>query len=81
MCVPQCCATKITEAVRRYAAEHGLSEEEALGKGLQERAREFTEKDSSFKPPRALAEAPAVRLHFIPGRSAATRPAQSPSGG
>jgi len=30
--------------VRRYAAEHGLSEEEALKKGLKEKAREFTEK-------------------------------------
>jgi hypothetical protein len=52
-----------------------------LRKGLQERAREFTEQDSSFKPPRALAAAPAARLHLIPGRSAATRPAQFPSDG
>jgi len=35
---------QITEDVRRYAAEHGLSEDEALRKGLQEKAREFTEK-------------------------------------
>jgi phosphomethylpyrimidine synthase len=35
---------KITEDVRRYAAEHGLSEEEALKRGLEAKAREFTEK-------------------------------------
>jgi phosphomethylpyrimidine synthase len=44
MCGPQFCAMKITEDVRRYAAEHGLSEEEALKKGLAEKAREFVEK-------------------------------------
>jgi len=44
MCGPQFCAMKITEDVRRYAAEHGLSEEEALRKGLEEKAREFVEK-------------------------------------
>ena len=44
MCGPQFCAMQITEDVRRYAAEHGLSEDEALRKGLQEKAREFTEK-------------------------------------
>jgi phosphomethylpyrimidine synthase len=44
MCGPQFCAMKITEDVRKYAAEHGLSEEEALRKGLEEKAREFTEK-------------------------------------
>ena len=41
MCGPQFCAMKITEDVRRYAAEHGLSEEAALQKGLEEKAREF----------------------------------------
>lgn len=41
---PQFCAMKITEDVRRYAAEHGLSEEEALKKGLEEKARESVEK-------------------------------------
>jgi len=44
MCGPQFCAMKITEDVRKYAAEHGFSEEEALRKGLEEKAREFTEK-------------------------------------
>jgi phosphomethylpyrimidine synthase len=35
---------KITEDVRKYAAEQGLNEEEALKKGLAEKSREFTEK-------------------------------------
>ena len=48
MCGPQFCAMKITEDVRRYAAEHGLSEEEALKKGLEEKAREFTEKGAEL---------------------------------
>jgi phosphomethylpyrimidine synthase len=35
---------RITEDVRKYAAEHGLAEEEALKKGLEEKSREFVEK-------------------------------------
>ena len=48
MCGPQFCAMKITEDVRKYAAEHGLSEEEALKKGLEEKAREFAEKGAEL---------------------------------
>jgi phosphomethylpyrimidine synthase len=48
MCGPQFCAMQITEDVRRYAAEHGLSEDEALRKGLQEKAREFTEQGTEL---------------------------------
>jgi len=35
---------KITEDVRKYAAEQGLAEEEALKAGMEEKSREFTEK-------------------------------------
>jgi phosphomethylpyrimidine synthase len=35
---------KITEDVRKYAAEQGVSEEEALKKGMEEKSREFVEK-------------------------------------
>jgi len=35
---------KITEDVRRYAAERGLSEEEALRHGMEEKSKEFVEK-------------------------------------
>jgi hypothetical protein len=34
---------KITEDVRKYAAEHGLSESEAIERGLKEKSREFVE--------------------------------------
>jgi phosphomethylpyrimidine synthase len=35
---------KITEDVRKYAAEQGMSETEALEKGMEEKSREFVEK-------------------------------------
>jgi phosphomethylpyrimidine synthase len=41
MCGPQFCSMKITEDVRRYAAEHALAEDEALAAGLREKSREF----------------------------------------
>ena len=34
---------KITEDVRKYAAEQGLTDSEALESGMQESAREFAE--------------------------------------
>jgi len=30
--------------VRKYAAQQGIAEEEALKKGMEEKSREFTEK-------------------------------------
>jgi phosphomethylpyrimidine synthase len=35
---------KITAAVRKYAAERGIAEEEALKKGMEEKSKEFVEK-------------------------------------
>ena len=35
---------KITEDVRKYAAEQDVSEQEALQKGMEEKSREFQEK-------------------------------------
>jgi phosphomethylpyrimidine synthase len=35
---------KITEDMRKYAAEKGVSEQEALQKGMEEKSRQFTEK-------------------------------------
>jgi phosphomethylpyrimidine synthase len=43
MCGPHFCSMKITEDVRKYAAEQGLSEEEALKAGMDEKSKEFTE--------------------------------------
>ncbi|MGC2576286.1 MAG: phosphomethylpyrimidine synthase ThiC [Terrimicrobiaceae bacterium] len=44
MCGPHFCSMKITEDVRKYAAEKGLSEAEALRTGLEEKSAEFVEK-------------------------------------
>ena len=44
MCGPHFCSMKIPEDVRKYAAEQGLAEEEALKKGKEEKSREFAEK-------------------------------------
>ena len=35
---------KITEDVRKYAAEEGVSEEEALKRGMEEKLKEFVQK-------------------------------------
>jgi phosphomethylpyrimidine synthase len=39
---------KITEDVRKYAAQHGLSESEAIESGMQEKRKEFLEKGSEI---------------------------------
>jgi phosphomethylpyrimidine synthase len=44
MCGPHFCSMKISEDVRQYAAEQGLTEEDALEKGMEEKSREFVEK-------------------------------------
>jgi phosphomethylpyrimidine synthase len=43
MCGPHFCSMKITEDVRKYAAEQELSEGDALKAGLEQKSREFTE--------------------------------------
>ena len=34
---------KTTEDIRKYAAEQGIAEEEALKKGMEEKSKEFAE--------------------------------------
>ncbi len=46
MCGPHFCSMKITQDVRDYAANLGVSEQEALHKGMQEKAIEFVKKGS-----------------------------------
>jgi phosphomethylpyrimidine synthase len=41
MCGPKFCSMKITEEVREYAASHGYGEEEAIERGLAEKASEY----------------------------------------
>ena len=43
MCGPHFCSMRITEDVRRYAAEKGLSDQAAIKRGMEEKAAEFTE--------------------------------------
>ena len=48
MCGPHFCSMKITEDVRKYAAEQGLSEDEARRAGMEEKSREFSEKGAEL---------------------------------
>ena len=48
MCGPHFCSMKITEEVRAYARKKGVSDDEALGKGMEEKSREFVEKGSKI---------------------------------
>jgi len=43
MCGPHFCSMKITQDVREYAEKHGFNEEDALSKGLEEKAKQFQE--------------------------------------
>ena len=44
MCGPHFCSMKITQDVRDYAATQGISEQDALKKGMEEKAVEFVKK-------------------------------------
>ena len=44
MCGPHFCAMKITEDVREYARKQGISEDEALKQGMDEKSKEFADK-------------------------------------
>lgn len=48
MCGPNFCSMKITQELRDFAAAQGLDEQEALEKGLAEKAKEFIEKGSEI---------------------------------
>lgn len=39
---------KITEDVRKYAAEQGISEQDAFQKGMEQKAREFVDKGAQI---------------------------------
>jgi len=41
MCGPHFCSMKITQDVRDYAAKQGVAEDEALARGMAEKAKEF----------------------------------------
>jgi phosphomethylpyrimidine synthase len=46
MCGPHFCSMRITEDVRKYAAEQGIAEQEALAAGMAEKSREFVRNGS-----------------------------------
>ena len=43
MCGPKFCSMRITQDVRKYAEEHGLSTVEAIEAGMAEMSEEFRE--------------------------------------
>ena len=48
MCGPHFCSMKITQDVREYAQKHGLSGQEALKKGMEQKAVEFVKKGAEI---------------------------------
>jgi phosphomethylpyrimidine synthase len=48
MCGPHFCSMKITEDVRRFAAEQGVAEDQAVEAGMSQKAREFAERGSEL---------------------------------
>jgi len=44
MCGPHFCSMKITKDVREFAARMGISEQEALERGMEEKAQEFSDR-------------------------------------
>jgi phosphomethylpyrimidine synthase len=51
MCGPHFCSMKITEEVRQFAAAQGVSESEAVQKGLEAKACEFRERGADVYTP------------------------------
>jgi phosphomethylpyrimidine synthase len=48
MCGPHFCSMKITEDVRKYAAEQGIADDAALAQGMAEKAKEFADKGAEL---------------------------------
>jgi phosphomethylpyrimidine synthase len=48
MCGPHFCSMKITQDVREFAAKHGVSNEEALKKGMEVKAVEFVKQGAEL---------------------------------
>ena len=49
MCGPHFCSMRITEDVRRYAAEQGVKEEDAVKRGLEAKAKEFAKSGEVYQ--------------------------------
>jgi phosphomethylpyrimidine synthase len=48
MCGPKFCSMRITQDIRDYASSNGYSTEEALGKGMKEKAEQFRDMGSEL---------------------------------
>jgi phosphomethylpyrimidine synthase len=48
MCGPHFCSMRITQDVREYAKEHGVTAEQAVEKGMEKKAKEFREAGSTL---------------------------------
>ncbi|MEQ1555239.1 MAG: hypothetical protein ABL915_00365, partial [Gallionella sp.] len=48
MCGPHFCSMKISQDVREFAAKEGLSDADALNKGMELKAIEFVKKGSQL---------------------------------
>ncbi|EHR63369.1 phosphomethylpyrimidine synthase ThiC [Saccharomonospora cyanea] len=51
MCGPKFCSMRITQDVRAYAEEHGLTSSEAIEAGLREKSREFVDRGAAVYLP------------------------------
>jgi phosphomethylpyrimidine synthase len=51
MCGPHFCSMKLTQDVREFAEKNGYSEQDALEKGMQNKAEEFKEKGANIYVP------------------------------
>jgi phosphomethylpyrimidine synthase len=49
MCGPHFCSMRITEDVRRYAAEQSLTEEDAIKRGMEEKSAEFAKSGELYQ--------------------------------
>ncbi|BDD07292.1 phosphomethylpyrimidine synthase ThiC [Aureibacter tunicatorum] len=48
MCGPNFCSMKITQDVRDYAEANGLTEDEALAKGMEEKSKQFSDQGNEI---------------------------------
>lgn len=46
MCGPKFCSMRITQDIREYAKQQGIDDQQAIGKGMEEKSKEFKEAGS-----------------------------------
>lgn len=48
MCGPHFCSVKITEDVRKFAAQNAIAKEDAIKAGMEQKSRKFLEKGAEL---------------------------------